>query len=644
MSSSINRWGEDVPEPLSVFNYRVINPKNIEIAERREKSKVLPKRELKRVEARKRELADLLNAVGFLDKLAEFQRLSGHLANLRVALETAKPGEERERMEADRVATEATIARLRAEHGSSIAAYKEYQKLAALLDDHVYAVMQLAVRQQIEKELAREVDYFEEIIISTWARLGFKHDTLDKRGRRVVNRVSFSDRQIVGADQIWYKIATTSKTWTGHYKSILPYGVRVADLVREDTCFEVSTAAQRQVTSVANQNGAWIVLNRLNTVDGIKTYVTYEELMKGYRKSDSHFLPIPMGVGLREEVSWVFLAQYPHILIGGTTGGGKSNIINVIVSTLAGWHSPDEVQLVLIDLKEGLEFQHYENIPHLMRKVVLTVEDAATVMLQLEALRAERGKMLYDAGVKDLDEYNEVMERRGGKTQPRVVVVFDEFAAIDNPFALDMKKSIIASAMQLTNKARAAGIHLIICTQRPSVDVVPGHIKDNMAFRIAGAMPTQAASTTILGVGDAATLPLIKGRMMAMAGALKWQLQTPHIKKMDIDQAVRKAMEWAKRAPVEKVALPAATGSLGFGEDDLLHLVMDDYGGRLKLIAIWEQMKDTGLVSHNELHKLGKALKAKPSFEYEGVTYTWRTVEGNSVVAMPVAEGSQEAV
>jgi DNA segregation ATPase FtsK/SpoIIIE-like protein len=173
------------------------------------------------------------------------------------------------------------------------------------------------------------------------------------------------------------------------------------------------------------------------------------------------------------------------------------------------------------------------------------------------------------------------------------------------------------------------------------VDVVPGHIKDNMAFRIAGAMPTQAASTTILGVGDAASLPLIKGRMIAMAGSLKWQLQTPHIKQADIENAVRLSKKWIEKLTSEemqKEQLPEAKGSLGFGDDDLLHLVMDDYGGQMIFTELWQQLKDTQLVSHNDLHKMCKRLKQEPTFEYEGVTYRWVTQQGGHVLATPIKQ------
>lgn len=635
-----NAWGEAIPEPLAAFSHRVISPRNIEIEERRRASKVLPKRQVKRLAKRRDKLDETLKRTGFRRALLELQDQAALYRHYSEALDGEPTAEERARLEAGQMAARAEGLRLRSEYSSQIEIYREYKAICARLDDHAYALQREREIANLQEQLAKEASYFEQVIVETLARLGYKHEWRDKRGKRQVDKVRIARRDITG-DQIWYKIETTRKTMGRGFKSVLPQGVRARDLVSDETCFELSTACQRQVTSVANNNGAWLILNRLNTIDGIKTYVTYEQLMRSYRASDRQYLPIPMGVGLRDEISWLHLAQYPHILIAGTTGGGKSNMINVIVATLISQHTPAEVQFTLIDLKEGLEFQHYEKIPHLMRPPVLTVEDAATVMLQLEQLRAQRGKLLAEARVKHLDEYNEVMERRGQPKMPRVIVIFDEFAAIDQPFAQDLKKSILASAIQLTNKARAAGIHLILCTQRPSVDVVPGHIKDNMAFRIAGVMPTQAASTTILGVGDAANLPLIKGRMVAMAGSLKWQLQTPYITKADIDTAVRKATKIKAEMAEgegEKVLLPEAKGSIGFGPDDLLHLVMDDYQGQMNLSELWQQLKDTGLVSHGELHKLGKALKAEREFEYEGQRYRWVRLPGGKVTAKPLSD------
>jgi hypothetical protein len=635
-----DEWGAAVPDPMHVFNHRTISPRNIEIETRKAESKILPDRTVRGLVKRRDQLKALLNSVNFWQALDEFQAQATMKAHLNEARIGVTP-EERAEIDGQIRAVEKVQARLRAEHAAHIDAWKEYKQIVDRLNDHSYAVQRQKVKDDLNKQLAAEASYFEEIIVRTWARLGYKHERLTGRGKREVDMVRIAETHIVGGSQIWLKIETTRKTMGRNFKSVLPYGVRVRDLVSEETCYELTTAAQRQITSVTNNNGAWIIVNRLNTVDGIKTYVTYADIMAAYRESDRMYLPIPMGVGERDEISWLHLAQYPHFLVAGTTGGGKSNMINVIITTLISKHGPNEVQFVLVDLKEGLEFQHYDKIPHLMRPVVTSIDGAAEVMLQLEQKRAERGKLLAAARVKDIDEYNQVMERRKQPQMPRIVVIFDEYAAIDNPFSQDLKKSIQASAMQLTNKARAAGIHLILCTQRPSVDVVPGHIKDNMAFRIAGAMPTQAASTTILGVGDAATLPLIKGRMIAMAGSLKWQIQTPHIKQADIENGVRIAKKWAEKLTaieMEKETLPEAKGSLGFGEDDLIHLVMDDYGGQLIFTELWNQLKDTQLVSHNDLHKMCKKLKLETQFEYEGVMYRWVTQQGGHVLATPIKQ------
>lgn len=641
-----NQWGEQIPEPMSSFTNRAISPKNIAVEERRRTSRLLGKRELRRTVKRRDAIYAQLSAVGFWPAYDEFQRLAAARRNLSDALEGAVNGT-REPLLRERQAAEQEQARLRAAHAAHIELYQEWRGLCEALNAHTWAVKRAEYEAQVNQELAREAGYFEDILVETWARLGYKHDTL-WRNKRVVHKVGFSDIHITG-DAVWYKINTTQKTLGRNFRSVLPYGVRVRDLVSEDTLYELSMGCQRQVTAVTGKSGAWVVVNRLDSVDGILTKLSYEQVMREYNKADHHLLPIPMGVGLKKEISWVFLSRYPHFLIGGTTGGGKSNLINVIICTLTALHGPDEVQLVLIDLKEGLEFQHYEKIPHLLMPIVLTVPDAEQVMRQLEALRTERSLQLAEARVKDIDEFNELMKARGLPRMPRVVVVFDEFAAIEDPYHKELRKSIQASAMQLTNKARAAGIHLILCTQRPSVDVVSGHIKDNMSFRIAGAMPTQAASMTILGVGDAATLPPIPGRMMAMAGSLKWQLQTPLISKDDVIYSVKKAMTYADdrmQAAAPRQQLPAATGSVGFGADDLLALVMDNFAGRMSHKDLWAYLKDTGLITYDPLRALYKDVRAQTPFTYEGVRYEWARQPGGHVQAETVEDddGSDEAV
>lgn len=638
-----NEWGEAIPEPGAAFTNRRVNPANLALETRRRESRLMSKRELKRAVARRDHLYKALGAVGFWPAFEQFQQLMAHHRNVTDALKGAVNGQ-REPLEHDLSETAKEIHRLRAAHAGHIEAYKEWRALCDRLNEHTYAVQRADYDRRLNEELAQEATHFEAILIDTWARLGYKHDLLH-RNKRIVHKVAFDRIEITG-DAIWYKIATTRKTLGKNFKSVLPYGVRVRDLISEETLYELSLATQRQVTCSTKNNGAWVKVNRLDSVDGLLTYVTIEQVMKHYPESDRPFLPIPMGVEAGRKISWVQLAKFPHMLVGGSSGGGKSNIINVIICTLISKHTAADMQLVLVDLKEGLEFQAYEKIPQLLMPVVKTIEDAAKVMLQLEQLRAQRGMALAEARVKDIDEYNDVMARRGQPPMPRVIVIFDEYAAIENPFYKDHAKSIQASVMQLTNKARAAGIHLILCTQRPSVDVVPGHIKDNMAFRISGVMPTQAASMTILGVGDAANLPLhIKGRMIAMAGAEKWQVQAPHVRPGDLEAAIKIAMTTAAKTMTEdapKVALPEAKGSLGFGEDDLLILVMDSYGGHMKYIDLWEQLKDTGIISQGELRALIKVVKEYKTFDYEGRTYRWSRQPGGSMKAL-IVEHNQDA-
>jgi hypothetical protein len=159
-------------------------------------------------------------------------------------------------------------------------------------------------------------------------------------------------------------------------------------------------------------------------------------------------------------------------------------------------------------------------------------------------------------------------------------------------------------------------------------------------------MPTQAASMTILGVGDAATLPLVPGRMMAMAGSLKWQLQTPLISTDEITYSIQKAMTWPDRhmsAEAAKMTLPEAGGSVGFGQDDLLALVMDKYHGRMVYKDLWGYLQPTGLITNAPMRKLIKAIQEDSPFMYEGVRYEWVKKPGGHMEAEEVEADEEEA-
>lgn len=202
------------------------------------------------------------------------------------------------------------------------------------------------------------------------------------------------------------------------------------------------------------------------------------------------------------------LARMPHLLIAGATGSGKSVCINSIIASILYKATPDEVRLILIDPKV-VELSVYNGIPHLLIPVVSDPKKAAGALGWAVQEMTDRYKRFEGAVVRDLKGYNKYAVKNGLEPLPQIVVIIDELADLMMVAQGDVEQKIC----RLTQLARAAGIHLVIATQRPSVDVITGLIKANVPSRIAFAVASQVDSRTILGIGGAEKL-LGRGDML----------------------------------------------------------------------------------------------------------------------------------
>ena len=208
------------------------------------------------------------------------------------------------------------------------------------------------------------------------------------------------------------------------------------------------------------------------------------------------------------------ISKMPHLLIAGTTGSGKSVCISTIIMSILYKASPDEVQMIMVDPKV-VELNVYNGIPHLMIPVVTDPKKASAALNWSVAEMERRYQLFALAKVKDLNGYNALVRSKGSdageneKVLPRIVVIVDELADL----MMVCKNDVEASICRLAQLARAAGIHLIIATQRPSVDVITGLIKANMPSRIAFAVASNTDSRTILDMNGAEKL-IGKGDML----------------------------------------------------------------------------------------------------------------------------------
>ncbi|MCR4648309.1 MAG: DNA translocase FtsK [Lachnospiraceae bacterium] len=216
-----------------------------------------------------------------------------------------------------------------------------------------------------------------------------------------------------------------------------------------------------------------------------------------------------VGKDLAGQVVIADIAKMPHLLIAGATGSGKSVCINTIIMSILYKAHPDDVKLILIDPKV-VELSVYNKIPHLLTDVVTDPKKASASLKFGVKEMEERYKLFADAGVRDLKGYNEKKaEEPDGKILPQIVIIVDELADLMMVAGKEVEESIC----RLAQLARAAGIHLIIATQRPSVDVITGLIKANMPSRIAFSVSSGIDSRTILDTNGAEKL-LGKGDML----------------------------------------------------------------------------------------------------------------------------------
>lgn len=224
-----------------------------------------------------------------------------------------------------------------------------------------------------------------------------------------------------------------------------------------------------------------------------------------------------LGMDVAGAPIFVDIAKMPHLLIAGTTGSGKSVCINSLITSLLFRATPDEVKLILIDPKK-VELGVYNKLPHLLVPVVTNPKKAAGSLTWAVAEMEKRYEMIEEAGVRDVKGYNKLVDETGvGEKMPSIVIVIDELADL----MMSAPDTVEDSICRIAQKARAAGMHLIIGTQRPSVDVITGLIKANIPSRIAFTVRSNVDSRTIIDIAGAEKLIGQGDMLYAPVGAMK---------------------------------------------------------------------------------------------------------------------------
>lgn len=334
-------------------------------------------------------------------------------------------------------------------------------------------------------------------------------------------------------------------------------GVRVSQIANDDVVDEMKIDLKGDMSVRIEAVVRGQDTSGIEVANVAPTMVSFYDCFTAVLKAGPDKLLIPLGEDISCDVVTVSLDDMPHLLISGTTGSGKSVFIHSIIMTLIMRNYPSELKLILIDPKQ-VEFSRYRDMPHLYCPIISNIVQAVASLKKLVDEMERRYSILSRYECSKIQEYNQKRETQPDlEILPFLVCIIDEFADLmgQDP------KNVDALTQRLAQKARAAGIYLLISTQRPSVKCITGTIKANIPARIALSLPTSTDSRTILDEGGAETL-IGRGDLLARIPVLKStiRLQSAFVSNDEISAVVHYLKDQA-----EPVYNPAF---LNFTHDD----------------------------------------------------------------------------
>lgn len=535
---------------------------------------------------------------------------------------------------------------------------KALEKLQPVLADYLDVKQRLDAHEiilQLEREekenqaaFFREAGVWEQQMYQVFDNYPkLHHITKDRNGNDRKTTPVF-DHVFLKADKVYFRVRTSKQNlfqrFMGRWSSAIPYGVEIADLISENTLANLTAACGRVVTverSPRSQN-IFYVINRMDSADGIPKIVRFDQVLDHYPVNRHPATPWAAGVGEDRKVIHFDFEEYAHILIGGASGGGKSTLINGILAQLITMNSPDELRLILIDNKGGVELSHFEGIPHLLTPPVISVDKVLPALKSIRQIMNQRFEMFLKVKARSLISYNAKVKN----PMPRLLIIIDEMASL---LGIDETHEIHNELRVITSQGRATGVHMIVATQHPSVDVLPGWIKTNLNLRIASRMPNHTASQIIVDSITAAYLPENPGRMVIRRGGFEMILQTPLIEDDGIARAVKNASaytpaDWqmpAIREPDKAESdtdeftpiIPMEEPVPKFGENDYLKIAVR-IGCRLSAEKV-HAVVGNDVISLRRLREIREQIVTRKTVTVHGIDYAIKR-EAKGHILVPI--------
>ena len=306
--------------------------------------------------------------------------------------------------------------------------------------------------------------------------------------------------------------------------------VRSVSNMVPDIQIRLSGVSARFENIVEGQNTSGLEIPNVSV-----TTVSFKDVYEALPDVKKHPLAVAFGKNIKGDVIYADFDEFPHALVSGTTGSGKSIFINSIIVSLIMRNSPDDLKLVLVDPKK-VEMSRYKDMPHLLCPIITEAPEAKALMEKLCKEMDDRYRLFAQNGVTNIKEYNEDAPGLGLERLPYIMVFFDEYADM-----VDQCKDISLPVVSIAQKARACGIHMCIATQRPSTNVVTGVIKANLPTHVALMMASSVDSMTIIGEGGAEKLigkgdMLVQSPLVSRVGVVR--LQGCFIHRQEVNRVV----------------------------------------------------------------------------------------------------------
>ncbi len=412
-------------------------------------------------------------------------------------------------------------------------------------------------------------------------------------------------------------------------------GVKVSRVtsLNRDIAYAMATPDVRILAPIPGRSAIGVeVPNRTRALVALGDLVATEEARQA-----RHPLDVPIGRDIAGRTVLINLAAMPHVLISGATGAGKSSCINALVTSLVMRASPEQVRLVLIDPKR-VEMSHYQDLPHLIAPVVVDPKKAAGALTWAVREMERRYDVLAAAGVRDIAGYHDAIERgelvveptsaqmvataigdpswaaadpRAAEELPFIVVVVDELNDLMMVAARDVEESVV----RIAQMARAVGIHLVLATQRPSVDVITGVIKANIPSRMAFAVSSLADSRVILDQAGAERL-IGKGDMLLVtaSSSVARRIQSPWVSEAEVQRVVAFwRAQGGRRESVVAFDGDTERGALASGDDD------DELVRQARDLVLRTQSGSTSMLQRKLRVGFARAGRLMDQLEIEGV-------------------------